>query len=239
VENRDVLVELGLSEGESAVYLALLRLGESQVNKIKIHTKMHRTTIYDFLDSLAKKGLVSYVIRNNVKFFAAADPSHLDNLVKEKKEHLDEILPTLLRLSQLEKKSIRVDVCDGTEGMKTLLNRMLQRKGEFLAFGIDERQWENMFPHLIKSYFKKEESLSLKERLITQKGIEFVYEKKNLAYRYIDKRFFSPIPTAIFDRCVAFVIWEPLTIIIIDNKDLADAYKKHFELLWKIADRNP
>ncbi len=239
MDNKEVLKELGLSEGEAAVYLALLRLGEAQVNKIKIQTKMHRTTIYDFLDNLAKKGLVSYVIRNNVKFFAAADPSHLDNLVKEKKEHLDEILPTLLRLSHLEKKSMRVYVCDGTEGMKTLLNRMLQRKGELLAFGIDEKQWENRFPHLIKAYFKKEGSLGLKERLITQKGIEFIYDKKNLAYRYIDKRFFSPIPTAIFGNYVAFVIWEPLTIIIIENKDLADAYQKHFELLWKIADRKP
>ncbi|MBI4171033.1 MAG: hypothetical protein HY514_05010 [Candidatus Aenigmarchaeota archaeon] len=239
MENRDVLIELGLSEGESIVYLALLRLGESQVNKIKVHTKMHRTTIYDFLDSLAKKGLVSYVIKNNIKFYSAAHPSRLEDLIKEKREHLEEIVPSLLKLATLEKKALKVEVCDGIEGFKTFVKRMTERKGELLAFGIDESQFETRFPYIMKAYFKKEAALNLQERLITSKGIKFIYKKKGLAYRYIDSKFFSPVPTLIWGVLTIFIIWEPLTIIIIENKDLADAYRKHFELLWKIADRKP
>ncbi len=239
MENKEVLAELGLSEGESSVYLALLRLGESQVNKIKIHTKMHRTTIYDFLDSLAKKGLVSYVVKNNIKFYSAAPPSKLEDIIKEKREHLEEIIPSLLKLATLEKKSLKVEVYEGAEGFKTFIKRMLERKSELLAFGIDESQFESRFPYVLKTYFKKEEELGLRERLITRKGIPFIYKKKNLEYRYIDDKFFSPIPTLTWGSLVIFIIWEPLTIIIIYNKDLADAYKKHFELLWKIADRKP
>ncbi|MBI4168144.1 MAG: hypothetical protein HY515_04255 [Candidatus Aenigmarchaeota archaeon] len=240
MENREVLIELGLSEGEAKIYLCLLKLGESQVNKIKTETKMHRTTIYDFLDGLIKKGLVSYVVKNNVKFFIAAHPNRLRSLVQEKEEHLKEIVPSLVQLADLEKKSLKVEIYEGVEGFKTFINRMLNRHSELLGFGIDESQFESRFPHLMKSYFKKEGKLGLKERLITKKGASFTYKKfKYLEYRYIDQKYFSPIPTMTWGNLVLFIIWDPLTVIFVDNKDLAESYRKHFELLWKIADRNP
>lgn len=237
MEKKEVLKELGLSEGETSVYLALLRLGESQVNKIKTETKMHRTTIYDFLDSLIKKGLVSYVIKSNVKFFTAAHPSKLNELIKEKKEHLDEVIPSLIQLAELEKRHLKVEVYEGVEGFKTYINRMLDRKSELLAFGIDETQFEAKFPHLMKTYLIKEEKLGLTERLITRKGAKFVYKRKFLNYRYIDDKYFSPVPNVTWGNLVISIIWDPLTVIFVENKDLANAYRKHFELLWKIADR--
>ena len=239
VENKEVLLELGMSEGETTVYLSLLRLGDSQVNKIKMHTKMHRTTIYDFLDSLAKKGLVSYVIKNNIKFYRAANPSRLEDLLKEKREHLEEIIPNLVKLTTLEKKSIKVEIYEGIEGFKTLVNKILNEAEEFLAFGIEEERFEKMSPHIMKSYLTKEIKLGIKERLITRKGTSFIYNYPHMQYRYMDEKFFSPTPVEVWGNNVVFIIWEPLTIIIIENKDLADAYKKHFELLWKIADKTP
>ena len=40
----------------------------------------------------------------------------------------------------------------------------------------------------------------------------------------------------IYGNKVAIVDFtRPITTIIIEKKEIADAYKKHFELLWKIA----
>ena len=44
------LQELGLTPGETKVYLALLKLGKSNVHQLKRETNIHRTTIYDFLE---------------------------------------------------------------------------------------------------------------------------------------------------------------------------------------------
>lgn len=239
MDKKDVLKELGLSDGETGVYLALLSSGESKVNRIKMETKMHRTTIYDFLDKLIKKGLVSYVVKNNVKFYSAAHPSKLEELIREKKEHLEEIIPSLVKLSELEKKHVKVEIYEGIEGFKTLLNKVLKESNELLSFGIDETKFEERFPHIIKNYFKKEQRIGHRERLIAQKGTKFVYKYPHMRYRYIDKSFFNPTPTMIFGRNIGFLIWDPLTVILIKNKDLSDAYGKHFELLWKIADKKP
>ncbi len=44
------------------------------------------------------------------------------------------------------------------------------------------------------------------------------------------------MPTITFGAKVAFIIWEPsLHIVLIENKKLSEAFKKRFELLWKIA----
>ena len=239
MSNKEILKESGLSDGEATVYLALLKLGEAQVNRIKIETKIHRTTIYDFLDSLKKKGLVSYIIKNNVKFFKANDPSYLNSILEEKRESLFEIIQDLRKLSELKKEPLKIEVYEGVEGFKIMTSRLLEKCKEFMAFGVDESKFEEMFPYILRKYFQKEENLGIIERLITEKGTKFVYKRKNMEYRYIDKKFFSPIPTTIFGNYVSFIIWEPLTIIFIENKDLADAYKKHFELMWRIADKKP
>ena len=239
MEKKDVLKELGLSDGEAAVYLILLKTGEAQVNRIKAETRMHRTTIYDFLDKLTKKGLVSNVVRNNIKSYSAVHPSRLELLIKEKKEHLEEVLPSLVKLSEIEKKSLKVEIYDGIEGFKTLLGRILMESDELLSFGIEEAKFEEKFPHIIKAYMKKEQSLGKKERLIAEKGAKFVYKYPHMRYRYIDRKFFSPTPTMIFGKNIGFLVWDPLVVIAIENKDLAGAYRKHFELLWKIADKKP
>ncbi|MBI4895608.1 MAG: hypothetical protein HY831_03900 [Candidatus Aenigmarchaeota archaeon] len=238
MNNKDTLKELGLSEGEAAVYLALLKLGEAQVNRIKLETKIHRTTIYDFLDSLGKKGLVSYVLKNGVKFFRASHPSNLDNLLKEKKELLDTVLPGLSKMAELDSKPIKIEVYEGIEGMKMFFSRPLKEK-EFLGLGIDETRFSEKFKYITESYIRKCVKLGIKERLITEKGTEFTYKYPHITYRYVEKKFFSPMPTAIFGDTTAFIVWEPLTIIFIENKEMANAYRKHFELIWRMADKSP
>ena len=246
MEAKEILKELGLSEGEAKVYLALLRLGESQVNKVKTETKIHRTTIYDFLDKLIKKGLASYVVKNNVKFFSASHPSSLDSLLKEKKEKLEETLPELVKLCSLEKKQLKVEVYEGVEGFKTLYGKILRdekffvkEKKELLGFGVEEAKFEEKFPYILRGYIKKEQKAGIQERLIAKKGTKFIYEYPHMHYKYIDEKFFSPTPTIIYWNSIGFIVWDPLTVIVIENKDLADAYRKHFELMWKIADKKP
>ena len=164
------LKKIGLSEGESKIYLTLLRLGESKVHNIKQETKMHRTTIYDFLDSLIKKGLASYVVRNGVNYYIAAPPERLSSLIKEKEETLAQVLPDLTKIAESEKRKLKVEVYDGVEGYKTHLNLILKEKKEFIGFGFDESLFEKRFPTLLKSYFKKAEKLGIKERLISKRA---------------------------------------------------------------------
>jgi len=232
---KKVLQDSGLSEGETKVYLALLKLGSSRVSKIKEDTELHRTTIYDFLEKLINKGLVNYVVKNNVKFYKATPPNKLLDYIKEKELKIKEVLPQLRKLAEFNPEELKVEVYKGEEGFKTLLNDMIRVRDNMIAFGIDEIRFKKKFPILLENYFKREEEKGMKERLLTSEDAEFIYKKKTANYRFIPKEFFNPTPIMVYGKRVVTIIWEPFTLISIENSELADSYRKHFELLWRVA----
>ena len=58
---QDVLEEIGLSKNEAKIYLTLLRLGNVTATDIIKESGVHRSNVYDVLDSLVKKGCVAYI----------------------------------------------------------------------------------------------------------------------------------------------------------------------------------
>ena len=104
--NLDILQELGLSITESKVYLALLDLGSGLAGEITKKSQINRTNVYDALERLIEKGLVSYVVSANRKIFEPVNPERLKEILEEKEENLKKILPEL-QLKFKENKSIR------------------------------------------------------------------------------------------------------------------------------------
>lgn len=234
-----VLGDIGLGNGEIEVYIALLKLGSVPVSKIKEETNLHRTTIYDFLEKLLIKGLVGYVIENNVKFYKATDPQKLLEHIKEKEKNVLEIMPDLVNMTKHKREEINVEVYRGIEGLKTLLNDMLRIKEEVIGFGLQEEYWVEHFPHIMERYFKEAKLRGITERLLTTDEPKFIFENETTAYRYIPSEFFNPTPTFVFGDNIAIIIWEPLSIINIKNPQVADSYKKYFNMLWNISKEKP
>ena len=55
-------------------------------------------------------------------------------------------------------------------------------------------------------------------------------------YRWVDDAHFSDVPFYVYGNKCAIIVWKPeMQIILIENKAVADAYKKQFEGLWKGA----
>ena len=91
--DKKILERAGLSKGEIEVYLTLLKLGSSLVSKVAQETGLHRTNIYDTLEKLKEKGLVSYVIRENRKHFSASNPEKLLDYIKEREKEVVSVIP--------------------------------------------------------------------------------------------------------------------------------------------------
>lgn len=237
MELNELLQEIGLSKGESKIYLALLELGSSSVTQLKDEVKLHRPNIYDYLDKLIEKGLVNFIVEENVKKFSAVNPEKLIEYLKEKEEIVKDFIPRLKAIRNKPVQEIRVEVYKGREGMKTFFNDLLKVGKDYVAFGIDESVWEKDFSISIMQHFRKERKISIKGRILTSENAKMIY--KHGVYRYIDERFFSPTATTTYGDRVCTIIWEPLTVIIVTNKQVADSQRKYFELLWKIAKKRP
>ncbi|KXK08067.1 MAG: Sugar-specific transcriptional regulator TrmB [candidate division WS6 bacterium OLB21] len=53
------LVDLGLNKGEAEVYSSLLQFGEASASEIAKRTNIGRTNVYEYANSLIKRGLIS------------------------------------------------------------------------------------------------------------------------------------------------------------------------------------
>ena len=75
------LRELGLSENEAKVYLAMLELGPATVLEIAAKALMNRPTVYVQIESLKQRGLVSTQSKGKKQIFIAESPSHLESML--------------------------------------------------------------------------------------------------------------------------------------------------------------
>jgi len=235
------LEEIGLNRNEAAVYTALLGLGETKTGAIVKKTGMHRVLIYDALDALIEKGLASFVIKENRKYFQATDPDKLLDFLKEKQEIAESLLPELSTIKENSKVQQQVVIYYGIKGLKTVLNNMLKElpsSGTYYCFatGFIEDGLGSKYNDCFQKHKKKK---NIKPSII-------YYNKTILRRNFIKKIFgdirvnliaYFPTDTYIYNDKTLIVIdnANPPFAILITNKETAESYKKLFDDFWKSA----
>ena len=236
------LKQIGLSEKESKVYLALLELEDALVSEIAEKTRINRSLLYTILNDLANKGIVTYILKNNVRYYRAAEPTKMLSMLKEKEKILESILPNLIELHKPRTKKPIVEILEGKEGIKTILNDILKVKKEWDAFGAPGKG-----PEILGAWveaFEKERSKSgiiLKAIFMkTEEGIKRgrdLKKLKNTNIKYMPVTYWSPASNYVYGDRIVIIFWYkefPFAVRIID-KNLAESYRNHFKALWKIA----
>jgi len=238
------LTGLGLTNHEITVYLALLELNESSASKLAEKIRLNRTHTYDILESLISKGLVSYIIKNDRKYFQATHPNRLLESIKEKEkalkhqeENIKQLIPQLLNLKRPKEENTKVEIFHGKEGIKTVYNDILRKTKEYSVLGATGKIAEIMqfyFPHHEKERIKKKIKLKLlfNESARTK---DTATKREYAKIRFLPSEYSSPVPTTIYNNRVVTLIWtEPLAIVV-ENKEVAVTYRKYFDLLWEIS----
>lgn len=144
-----LLEAIGLTKSEIKVYLALLELGSSTTGKIVEKSKASSSKIYEVLDKLIQKGLVSFIFKSGVKYFEAAPPERIMDYMEEKeekfsqqKEELEKIIPELDLKRKLSKYKSEATIYKGMKGLETAFYgalELLKPKDEMLVIGVPSR----------------------------------------------------------------------------------------------------
>jgi len=241
----EALRKFGLTDREIRVYLALLELDEALASKVAEKTNIPRTLIYDILENLSNKGIVSYVIKANKKYFSALDPDSLievlRNQEKEREELITKALPELLKLKGKKlKEKAKVEVYEGKEGVKTVFNDVLRVGKEFLCFGSTGIS-PQIIPYELSRFHKERIKRKMNWKVIynddglgRKRGQE-VNKWKYSEVKYMEKT--SPTTTYCYDNKVAIVLWikERLLAIMIEDNIIANSFREFFKVLWKNA----
>ncbi len=241
------LENIGLSPGEARVYLQLLKLGESTKTPIAKAAKISSSKVYEVLDRLAAKSLVSVSVKNNVRHYCAATPDKLLYYFGLKKQEFEKqqnivesLVPQLKSLMQEKKHPVGTKIFLGTEGLHTALSELIesgQKGDEYCAMGIISRK-KPVFNKQWVWWHKLRAKKGMKSRLI------FSEREKTDYYRSFEEmpltrmrriEMFTPSPIGILGDKVLLTDYTTPLNILIENKSIAKSFQEFFESVWKIA----
>ena len=245
-----ILEKIGLTEGESKVYLALLKLGSSTSGPLTDESGVSRSKIYNVLERLIQKGLVSYIIKEKTKYFQAAEPSKIKDYLDKKEQEfteqrkeIDKIMPQLQAQQEYGKKLKQAQIFEGFKGMQTVHEHTylnLKKGEEYFFLGIPPFQEDKYHLYWQRDH-KKRINSGIKCRLLFNQGTDSKILKNRNSFKDCDARF-MPIPI----ETPAWIMGYKDTIVIglqsdkgmaieIINQDIADSFKKYFDAFWKLT----
>lgn len=164
------LKHLNFDDKEVQVYLALLKIGETTATKISQETRVERTLVYYIAEKLIDRGLVSFKLKNNVKYYSASAPGKILEELKEKEESFLEILPFLDEIrKKVCEEEVKIDLYKGLEGLKAIMNDMFKHGKKFLVLG-EQGQIQTHYPIVYSQYLKKLEENKIKEKVLVRGG---------------------------------------------------------------------
>lgn len=236
-----MLEEFGLTATEEKVYLSLANTGESPASLIIKKTQLHRTTIYDVLERLIEKGLVSFIIKNKIKYYLTANPSKFEDMALEEKNKAEkklqlakELMNEITSIRKQEKDNSNVQLFVGDKSLKTVMEDIIREGKDYFILGSGGKL-SNTLPSYAQQWAEKRRKKKIKAKIIYVERANAPKWKLN-EIKYIPKEYASPVSTTIYGKKVLIFLDEsPVLMILIESEKVAKAYKNYFDLLWKIA----
>lgn len=237
-ENVNKTLELiGLGKNERKVYLDLIRNGKSSVLEIAKRTAVHRTNVYDSLRNLIRNGFILEKIEENKRLFISRPPEKIKDYLAQIMQQAASIIPILESSSRNEPESESISMSKGNLAIRDALTGLLERNSNINVFGATKQARDRFGSAFLDEFHKKRiQKKILMRHIYHQEAIERINYLNRLKYtvaRYLPKKYDSKVATVICGDIVLLIIFtDPVSLIRIQNRDIADAYGKYFEILW-------
>jgi len=247
----EVLEKIGLTKGESKTYLALLGTGQSSIGPIVKESGMSTSKSYEILSRLEQKGLVSHVFKNKTKYFKAANPERVLELVtneykeiEKKKKQVEKIIPQLIAYQNEIQSNYEAEIYYGLSGLETLFYEQLRnlKKGEdHYVIGITHFK---DYPKNVALFFKKLQTMRDRKGIIsnylfseTARGT-FDYMKKSKSCKIRHLPFASLVSINVYNdvTIISIFIGQPILFKITSNI-VAENFIEYFKILWKQGEK--
>lgn len=246
--NTQILEEIGLTKTEIKIYLSLLKLGQSTTTKIVKDAKIYASKVYEFLDKLIQKGLVSYVIKSNKKHFSATEPEFLKEFLKEKQREIQEqqkeisnILPQLKAIKKSGEDTIQSEIYEGLRGVKSVYEKIIStlQKGETQYIIGAPRIANELIEGFLLDWHKRRIKKGIKCKYIYDSDVRDygrIREEMPLTkVRYLPKKIASPVWIEIFkdNIVIGHIKGKNAVLFLIKDKEIVQGYLNYFDLIWK------
>ncbi len=241
-----LLEELGLSPNEAKIYESLVESGESTISAIAIAAKIHRRNAYDAIERLIDKGLCFQIFSHKENRYNAVDPDKLMELVAEKKQKLEEILPDLKNKFSKRLAAEEAYIYRGYEGQKNIFRDVLRVGEDSYFIGAKGGWYTPKLKASREAFFKEANRKKIKFiQLFDYQTIVQIPDfpkhfEGELRYRILPEKYSTNSAIHIFgDYVITYTglgigtISDEVVFFVLHSHDLAESYRTWFWYMWE------
>lgn len=234
------LLEAGLNEREAKVYLALLELGEANIAQISQKAQIKRSTVYDMLELLKNKGLVSQTRLKKRPIYFAESPSKIIESLEKQKKGLEEAMPELVAMMNILDRKPKMRYFEGIDAVREIFEDTLEYPdSEVLTW------FPYPYLNLGEDYFWKYYNVQRTKKKIwmrilapdTEINRKILEKMKEflVSARFMNAETFAnfDIEIKIYGKTKIGIISHQENLgILIESKKIFDGFKAIFECMW-------
>jgi sugar-specific transcriptional regulator TrmB len=236
------LAEVGLTVKEAKIYMGLLKLKDASAVQLSKEIDLAKTTTYDTLESMRKKGLVSVWKKNNISFYSPESPNKILKMEESKIDTLKQIIPELNYVAEADALSPSARLYVGKAGAKKVLDEViekakLQRVNTIYSYirpdSID------YLPVASRAWIKEREAASIKMNIIRPEiedpSQDVGYDNNDLREtRILSDR--GPLESSFYiyggNIALFYLDHEKMYSLIIESPHFTNTLKGFFDFMW-------
>ncbi len=241
------LEHFGCIKNEAELYIYSLSVGPETIQKLAQGLKRNRTTVYNEVQQLLKKGLFFETRKDRKRYVAAERPGVLYSLLQQRenelavlKNNMNYAVGILDAIKPTDTGIPTVKIYEGVDGFKKMFEETLTAKNEVLVINYVELFSKLIGPDYLENYFKRRSAKGIRGRHIFA-DCDFAERINKKAAEYKVNIHLTPAgmewKAGIYswNDCLGIQSFTEgkMSCVVIENKDIAEFYRKViFELAW-------
>lgn len=241
------LLNLGFTDKEANIYMALLELGSTSYTGLAKASGIKRTSLYAIIEQMQERGVVRY--ETDRRRLAPTLPEDLFRQLQANTLQFHRLIPQLKELGKKQRSISRVQFFTGKEGIKRAYlerdaKKLPLKKDRIIRVISDSTTWESFWkktdPNFTENYLKDAKAKGFSWKVLAS-GSGSVYSlKRGQEYNFVTK-ILPPEYTSEFDMeihgthiIIADLKSEQPYAIKIISTELATALTNFFEFAWNL-----
>ena len=248
---QNIFESLGLSPNEGKIYETLLEIGESSISDIATRASIHRRNVYDAIERLIDKGLAFQIASPSENSYNAVDPDKLMELMREKEEALNMVLPEMKKKFGERLAPEESYIYRGYEGQKNIWRDILRVGKDIHIIGAKAQWFDPKLDAPRDAFYRETIRKKMKLYLLLDAEIKTQWPGFTDAYpglmefKYLPKEASTTSIIVIFGDYVVMYsgvgikkMSDQTTFFVVHSKDLAEGYRSWFKYMWTKSKTN-
>jgi len=237
-----LLVEAGLNDKEAKVYLACMELGGASVGDVAQKAEIKRTSVYNFLDEMKKKGFISEIQRGNKSFLVAEDPRVIAGKMEDRTKRIREALPEFSALFNGLGKKPNIRYYEGEEGLRSIYEDTLTTEEAIYEISDYEKMFDVMDREWAWNYPKRRSAKKIQAYSIARTGpLALEVKSKDREHlretRLAEKVDFETEINIYGDKVAMLSFRAPLSGVIIEDAAIAQTLRSMWKIIWNSLEK--